>query len=93
MSEPTLCDKCGIELQVGDFPFCPHGRGRYGVQDDSIPGGVLMTNGLCNPDGSPRRYDSHTEIRAEAKKRGLEQHVVHIGSKGSDKSKITTKWY
>lgn len=22
----TKCDQCGAELQVGDFPFCPHGR-------------------------------------------------------------------
>lgn len=20
------CDECGKELEIGDFPFCPHGR-------------------------------------------------------------------
>jgi hypothetical protein len=88
----VTCDTCNKELQVGDWPFCPHGRGCYGVQDDSIPGGLLISNGLCNEDGTPRRYDSKTEIRAEAKRRGMENHVVHKGSKGSDKSKHTTRW-
>lgn len=64
-----------------------------GVIPDGIPGGVWIKNGLCNSDGSPRRYDSHTEMRKEAAKRGLVNHVVHMGSQGSDKSKHTTKWH
>lgn len=23
--EPTLCASCGHELEIGDYPFCPHG--------------------------------------------------------------------
>ena len=23
------CDECGKELEIGDFPFCPHGRPFY----------------------------------------------------------------
>ncbi len=31
------CDRCGAELRVGDWPFCPHGpAGRFG--DDPIEG-------------------------------------------------------
>lgn len=31
----ALCDKCGSEINVGDWPFCPHGpAGRFG--DDPI---------------------------------------------------------
>jgi hypothetical protein len=26
MDEATICDECGKELKIGDFPFCPHGR-------------------------------------------------------------------
>lgn len=63
-----------------------------GVIDDSIPGGLWISNGLCNRDGTPKRYDSHSDIRKEAYKRGLEQHVVHQPARGSDKSKNTTKW-
>lgn len=59
---------------------------------DEIPGGVLIHNGLCNPDGTPRRYDSRSEINREAKKRGYENHVQHIGEQGSDKSRHTTRW-
>lgn len=63
-----------------------------GVKDDSIPGGIWMKNGLCNADGTPRRYDSWTEVRAEEKRRGYENYVVHRGTKGGDKSKHTTRW-
>lgn len=65
---------------------------RNNVIGDEIPGGVLMHNALCNSDGTPRRYDSRTEINREAKKRGYENHVQHIGQQGSDKSKHTTRW-
>lgn len=26
------CDKCGAELRVGDWPFCPHGTPSAGMQ-------------------------------------------------------------
>jgi len=42
-----------------------------GIVPDSIPGGIMIRHGICNPDGSPRRYDSKTDIRAEADRRGL----------------------
>ena len=41
------------------------------VKDDSIPGGVWIEHGLCNPDGTARRYDSYSDIRREAAARGL----------------------
>lgn len=41
------------------------------VIPDDIPGGIDIRHGLCNADGSPRRYFSKTEIRREAEKRGL----------------------
>lgn len=37
---------------------------------DGIPGGIEIRHGLCNEDGSPRRYDSKTEIYREANRRG-----------------------
>lgn len=63
-----------------------------GVIADSIPGGLEVSNGLCWPDGKPRRFDSHSEIRKAAAERGLVQRVEHVPSKGSDKSKFTTRW-
>lgn len=53
---------------------------------------VTIKNGLCNEDGTPRRFRSRTELRAAERERGLSNHVVHIGTKGGDKSKHTTRW-
>lgn len=41
------------------------------IATDSIPGGYWIKHGLCNEDGSPKRYDSKSEIKAEAYRRGL----------------------
>jgi hypothetical protein len=29
MSNTVQCTECGKELQIGDFPFCPHGRYKH----------------------------------------------------------------
>src|SRR6478609_2628135 len=50
---------------------------------------VEAKHGICNPDGSPRRYRSKSEMAREAKKRGLVNHVEHMPSRGSDRSKHT----
>jgi hypothetical protein len=62
------------------------------VIQDSIEGGIWIRHGLCNPDGSPRRYYSHTEIRKEAERRGLRNIVEHVPGRDSDKNKHTTRW-
>jgi hypothetical protein len=89
--ETTPCDKCGHAIRMGEHPFCPHGFGSVMTISDSIPGGIEIKHGLCNLDGTPRRYDSHSEIAAEAKKRGLSNVVVHVPKPGSDKSPHTTR--
>jgi hypothetical protein len=91
------CERCGHELQVGDYPFCKgspagHVGGIFGVIGDDIPGGVLIKHAICNADGSPKRYYSRSEITRTAKAAGYSNHVEHIGSKGSDKSPHTTRW-
>lgn len=63
-----------------------------GVVDDSIPGGLEIKNALCHPDGTPRRFDSKSDIAREAKRTGWTNVVEHIGSRGSDKSPHTTRW-
>ena len=62
------------------------------VIGDDIPGGVEVRNGICNEDGSPRRYYSKTEMKREAEARGLVNHVEHIPDKGSDKNAHTQRW-
>lgn len=87
--------------RVGERPPCPEcggatetfWRGKAGgVIDDSIPGGIWIPHGICNDDGTPKRYDSHTEINRALKEKGLIRHVRHIGDRGSDKNKNTTRW-
>jgi len=62
------------------------------ITPDDIPGGVYIRHGLCNPDGTPRKYYSKSEIAAEAKRRGLVNRVEHTTGRESDKSRHTTKW-
>jgi hypothetical protein len=100
-----VCDN-GHELidvmaPVGQKPECPLcgsttqtlWRGAStSVIDDSIPGGYIVKHGICNEDGTPRKYYSKSEMTAEAKRRGLRNQVEHLGSPGSDKSKHTVRW-
>ncbi len=64
------------------------------VITDDIPGGLEVRHGICNPDGSPRTYYSKSEILRTAKAAGWSNDVTHMpSSRGSDKSKHTTKWF
>ena len=63
------------------------------VHGDDIPGGLLIKHGICNPDGSPKRYYSKTEIQKAARAAGLTWGAVeHVPDRGSDKNKHTTRW-
>lgn len=96
-------EQYNLFLKVGERPACPEcqeptetlwsGKANAVIGDD-IPGGVWIRHGLCNEDGSPRKYYSHTEINQEAKKRGLVNRVEHTVDPrgGSDKAKYTTRW-
>lgn len=73
-----ICDRCGAELLIGDYPFCKgnardHVPARQVVIQDSIEGGLSIAHGLCNANGTPRTYYARSEIRQEAQARGLLQ--------------------
>lgn len=36
------CDRCGEPIEVGTWPFCPHGRSSLVVVGDDIPGGFVQ---------------------------------------------------
>lgn len=36
------------------------------INTDDIPGGLEVKHGICNPDGSPRKYYSKSEIKRAA---------------------------
>jgi hypothetical protein len=38
----VTCDRCGVELHIGDFPFCPHGAAVNSVIGDDILGGFVQ---------------------------------------------------
>jgi len=82
----AVCPTCGTEalnIMVAEYPTCVCGtqmewlpkRGQGVHIQDSIEGGVLIHHGLCNDDGSPKRYYSRSEIRKAAEARGLVNHV------------------
>ena len=82
----VACPKCGKSTERAWI-----GK-PSGVIGDDIPGGVWIRHGICNPDGTPRKYYSKSEIAKEAKARGLVQLVEHVSSPGSDTNRHTTKW-
>lgn len=94
---PILCDRCGAELKVGDYPFCSetrdHSPATTNVITDDIPGGIDIRHGLCWPDGTPRRFYSKSDIAKAAKEKGLINRVEHVPTPGSDKSPVTKPWY
>lgn len=85
------CEKCGKEIQVGEFPFCPHGFSSrpFAVIDDTITGGARFFENL-GPE--PVYIETKSQLRAELKARGLREHVRHVGEKGSDRSRNTSRW-
>lgn len=102
----TICPQCKREtvdvwLVDQEYPTCECGgvterlwraSGSAGVIGDDIPGGIWIKHGICNPDGTPKRYDSKTDIRKAEKATGWSNHVTHVPLPGTDKSKFTTRW-
>lgn len=91
------CPTCGYVTQIGDYPFCKgtpesHQRVSFNVIDDSIPGGLEIRHGICNEDGTPRRYYSKSDMKREADRRGWTNVVEHKPMPGTDKSPHTTRW-
>lgn len=85
MGERPACPTCGEATELlWDSPAA--------VIGDDIPGGIWIRNGICNEDGSPRKYYSKSEMAKEAERRGLTNAVRHVGEKGSDKSRHTSRW-
>src|SRR5687767_13334829 len=78
------CEKCGHELHVGDFPFCPHPRGSQTVVGDDVPGGFWAENGF----DQPRKFHSKSEHRAALAAEGLEIRAKWAG----EHDRHLTRW-
>ena len=82
----TMCPQCGAETQRVWLSKPAN------IVGDEIPGGYWVKHGICNEDGTPRKYYSKSEMRREAERRGLVNRVEHVGTRDGDKSKHTTRW-
>lgn len=82
-----ICGQQGDGVSCGETVRRAYvGHAAYVVGDD-IPGGVWIRHGICNDDGTPRRYDSKSEMARAAKEKGLINRVEHVPSPGSDKNR------
>lgn len=73
-----ICESCGYDLQVGDYPFChgdptQHGRGATGVTGDECD--FVQENGFA----VPTRFTSKQEFKRALAERGLENRVCNAG--------------
>lgn len=78
------CDTCHAEIQVGDYPFCPHGPTKVAIIGDDIPGGMWVENGLPQP----TKVYSHSEHRALLAAHGCEIRAKWAGPH----DKIMSRW-
>jgi hypothetical protein len=63
------CNTCYYEIKQD---LIPHRFGEASmVATDSIPGGLEVKHGICWPDGTPRRFDSKSDIKRAAFNAGL----------------------
>ena len=69
------CERCYRPMDEGEHGHmkCPLEPRRNSpvVWADAIPGGILIEHGICNPDGTPKRYDSRSEIRTACAVKGM----------------------
>lgn len=100
------CDQCAqvsedvLHTHGEPFPACRCGGATYRlyagkrsatVIGDDIPGGVLVHNAICNDDGSPRRYYSHSEMRRAAAAKGWVNHVERGVADKKDYDRLTRR--
>ena len=71
--DETRCDKCQQVLQIGEWPWCPHGLGKNNVIDDTIIGGEVNENVAHEP----VTFYSKSQKRRYLREHGLEEFVRH----------------
>lgn len=89
----TICEKCGGELTLGDFPFCSgdpadHGRASFATKREDYPGGLV----LHNLGKEPVTVYSESQRKRIMRERGLVEMVRHVPVPGTDTSPHTTDW-
>jgi hypothetical protein len=82
----TLCDKCQKPIEVGEWPFCPHGFPQgtgLSIVPDSVPGGFVIEN----LSAQPQTFYSRSEHKRAMDKAGVVPMVRHMPSPGSDRNR------
>lgn len=83
------CDRCGATLEIGMYPFCPHGEPLSGRGADvTWPGGKTFEN----LGDAPVTFYSPAEKARYLKAHNLEEFVRHQPVPGSDQSPHTSRW-
>jgi hypothetical protein len=85
------CERCGGDIEVGDYPFCKgrpddHQRGSATVIGDE------MDHWQVNGTKTPIHFTSKAERKAWLKAAGYEEFVRHQPLPGTDKSAHTSDW-
>lgn len=73
-----ICERCFQLKTEGDHgvflcPFEPR-PAEFNVLGDDIPGGLWIRHGIGNPDGTAKRYDSHTDIKRALNETGYHRY-------------------
>lgn len=80
---PAGHEQLDAYLKLGERPPCPVcgkatatlWRASANVIPDDIPGGILINHGICNDDGTPKRYYTKSSMLAAAAAKGLRQNA------------------
>lgn len=85
------CERCGVELHLGDFPFC-----RRGPQDHARGVSVIIGDEMdhlqVNGTKTPIRFTSRQERKRWLNANDLVERDHHVPQPGKDSSPFTTDW-
>lgn len=72
-----ICETCGVELKVADWPFCPHGvSSGAAVIGDEFPGGGGRW--IENLDHDPVWCQTKSDLKREMDQRNLRHPDRHV---------------
>jgi len=90
-----ICDRCYRPIDQGDHGLylCPlQPRRAAAVRPDNIPGGVLIEHGICNDDGTPRRYDSYSAIDRACAEKGYRRWSEYYSEDRTKPAREQMEW-
>lgn len=82
----TTCPRCHARIEIGQWPFCPHGGGAAAVHGDEID---YVDHNLGR---EPIRIRSKAERRRLMKERGLVEAVRHVPHPAGPRYNQTVSW-